>query len=77
VNLDKNKGIHSYSKIRKDLDEVILYEAIASRNDNYFKCSFMSEAGRISYFKNYIDTLKKKDEAKRIIREIKRKKSKI
>jgi hypothetical protein len=30
----------------------------------YFYVVSMSEAGRISYFENYIDTLKKKDEAK-------------
>jgi hypothetical protein len=41
-----------------------LYEAIASRNDSILHVVSMSEAGRISYFENYIDTLKKKDEAK-------------
>jgi hypothetical protein len=29
----------------------------------------MSEVARVSYFENYIDTLKKKDEAKRILEE--------
>jgi tetratricopeptide (TPR) repeat protein len=70
VNLDiKTREFIHIQKIRKDLDEVILYEAIASRNDSILNVVSMSEAGRISYFENYIDTLKKKDEAKRIIEE--------
>ncbi|PKH66737.1 gliding motility protein [Flavobacterium sp. ALD4] len=70
VNLDlKTREFIHIEKIRKDLDEVILYEAIASRNDSILHVVSMSEGGRVSYFENYIDTLKKKDEAKRIVEE--------
>ena len=70
VNLDlKTREFIHIQKIRKDLDEVILYEAIATRNDSILNVVSMPEGGRISYFENYIDTLKKKDEAKRILEE--------
>ncbi|TDE06772.1 type IX secretion system periplasmic lipoprotein PorW/SprE [Flavobacterium hiemivividum] len=65
----KTREFVQIQKVRKDLDEVILYEDIASRNDSILRIVSMSEAGRISYFENYIDTLKKKDEAKRILEE--------
>jgi hypothetical protein len=35
-----------------------LYEAVASRNDSIFYVASMSEVARVSYFENYIDTLK-------------------
>jgi hypothetical protein len=41
-----------------------LYEAVASRNDSILHVASMSEVARVSYFENYIDTLKKKDEKK-------------
>jgi tetratricopeptide (TPR) repeat protein len=75
VNLDlKTREFIHIQKIRKDLDEVILYEAIASRNDSILNVVSMSESARVSYFENYIDTLKKKDEARRILEEKKREK---
>jgi hypothetical protein len=55
-------------KIRKDLDEN-LYEGLLQETTVFLNVVSMSEAGRISISKNYIDTLKKKDEAKRIIEE--------
>jgi tetratricopeptide (TPR) repeat protein len=70
VNLDlKTREFVHIQKIRKDLDEVILYESVATRNDSILHVVSMSEGGRISYFENYIDTLKKKDEARRIAEE--------
>jgi hypothetical protein len=66
VNLDlKSREFIHIQKVRKDLDEV--YEAVASRNDSILHVASMSEVARVSYFENYIDTLKKKDEAKRIL----------
>jgi tetratricopeptide (TPR) repeat protein len=70
VNLDlKTREFIHIAKIRKDLDDVILFEAIASRNDSILQVVSMSGEGKVSYFENYIDTLKKKDEAKRILEE--------
>jgi hypothetical protein len=57
VNLDlKSREFIHIQKVRKDLDEVILYEAVASRNDSILHVASMSEVA--SYFENYIDTLK-------------------
>jgi len=53
-------------KTRKNLDEVIEYEAIAKRNDSIINIVSLSEADRILYFENYVDKLKKTDEAKKI-----------
>jgi len=53
-------------KVRKDLDEVILYEEIANRNDSILHIVSLPEAERVSYFENYIEKLKKADEARRI-----------
>jgi hypothetical protein len=57
LDLKTREFIH-IEKIRKDLDEVILYEAIASRNDSIFtRCFHVRSRGFL--FENYIDTLKK------------------
>ncbi|MFT5714191.1 MAG: tetratricopeptide (TPR) repeat protein [Flavobacterium sp.] len=70
VKLDlKTREFIHIQKIRKDLDEVILYEALASRNDSIINIVSLPEAGRIMYFENYIEKLKKEDEAKRIVEE--------
>jgi flagellar basal body P-ring protein FlgI len=59
VNLDlKSREFIHIQKVRKILDEV-LYEAVASRNDSILHVASMSEVARVSYFENYIDTLKK------------------
>jgi tetratricopeptide (TPR) repeat protein len=68
MSLKTREFIH-IAKVRKDLDEVILYEAIASRNDSILNLISMTEGARVSYFEQYIDTLKKKDEVKRILQE--------
>jgi hypothetical protein len=47
-----------------------LYEAIAS-NDSILHVVSMSEVAESAILKNYIDTLKKKDEAKRILEKLK------
>jgi hypothetical protein len=40
-----------------------MYEAVLQEMTVFYVAS-MSEVARVSYFENYIDTLKKKDEAK-------------
>jgi tetratricopeptide (TPR) repeat protein len=62
----KNREFIHIQKIRKDLDEVILYEALASRNDSIINVVYLPEAERVMYFDNYIKKLKKEDENKRI-----------
>jgi tetratricopeptide (TPR) repeat protein len=54
---------------RENLDDVIKYEAIATRNDSIIKVFSMSDADKVSYYENYITKLKKDDEAKRLLKE--------
>ena len=56
-------------KVRKDLDEVIIYEAIANRNDSILNVVAMSDSGRITYFENYIEKLKAADAIKKAAEE--------
>lgn len=58
------ESIH-IAKVRKDLDEVILYETIANKNDSIIRVFSMSKADRTAYFEDYIVKLKKQDEEKR------------
>lgn len=70
VKLDtKTREFLSIQKTRKNLDEVIQYEAIAKRNDSIINVASMSETDRVLYFENYIDKLKKLDETKKISEE--------
>lgn len=54
-------------KIRNDLDEVIEYELVAKTNDSILNVVSLSKTDRASYFKTYIEKLKKSDIAKKII----------
>jgi tetratricopeptide (TPR) repeat protein len=65
----KNREFIHIQKVRKDLDEVILYEALASRNDSIINVVSLPEEGRVVYFENYIEKLKNEDEDKRIAEE--------
>lgn len=56
-------------KNRKNLDDVIKYEAIAKRNDSIIKVKGLPDPERKLYFENYIAELKKKDEARKILEE--------
>lgn len=56
-------------KNRKNLDEVILYEAIASRNDSILHVVSLSDPDKQVYFEKYIEKLKKEDETKRVLEE--------
>ncbi len=56
-------------KNRKNLDEVILYEAIASKNDSILYVVSLSDPDRSIYFEKYIEKLKKEDKAKQVLEE--------
>ena len=65
----KSREFAFIEKNRKNLDNVIKYEAIAKRNDSIIKVKGLSDPERKTYFETYIAELKKKDEAKRILEE--------
>ena len=65
----KSREFAFIEKNRKNLDNVIKYEAIAKINDSIIKVYKLPGADRKIYFENYIAELKKKDEAKRILEE--------
>ncbi|MDD5148954.1 MAG: tetratricopeptide repeat protein [Flavobacterium sp.] len=65
----KTREFIHIQKVRKDLDEVIEYESIATRNDSILNVVSKSDADRILYFEDYIVKLKKSDEDKRIAEE--------
>ena len=65
----KNREYIHIAKVRKDLDEVILYETIAKKNDSIIRVFSMSKADRTAYFEAYIVKLKKEDDEKRILEE--------
>lgn len=70
VKLDTKTREYAFiEKNRKNLDNVIKYEAVAKRNDSIIKVYNMPPAEKKDYFENYIAELKKKDEAKRILEE--------
>ena len=63
---EKSREHIHIDKVRKDLDDVILYESIATRNDSIINVFSMSNPDRVAYFDDYIVKLKKADEIKRI-----------
>ena len=65
----KSREFIKIQKIRSNLDEVIMYEAIAKRNDSILKVVAMNPSDREIYFEEYITKLKKEDEAKKILEE--------
>lgn len=70
VKLDPKTREYTFiEKNRKNLDDVIKYEAIAKRNDSIIKVYDMPATERKIYFENYITELKKKDEEKRLFEE--------
>ncbi|WPO80122.1 tetratricopeptide repeat protein [Flavobacterium sp. KACC 22761] len=62
----KTREFAFIEKNRKNLDNVIKYEAIAKRNDSIIKVYNLPEAERKLYFEIYIAELKKNDDAKRL-----------
>ena len=65
----KTREFIHIQKNRKNLDEVIQYEAIATRNDSILHVVSLSDSDRVVYFETYIEKLKKEDETKRILEE--------
>ncbi|MGO4905363.1 tetratricopeptide repeat protein [Flavobacterium sp. W20_MBD1_R3] len=65
----KTREFAKIQKIRSNLDEVILYEALAKRNDSILNVVAMNSTDRLAYFEKYILTLKEKDEVKRVLEE--------
>lgn len=65
THLDKSKReFRQISKKRKNLDDVIKYEALADEKDSIIRLIKMDKAERITFFEEYIDKLK--DEAQSV-----------
>jgi len=65
----KTREFAKIQKIRSNLDEVILYQALVKRNDSILNVVAMNPADRKTYFEKYIVALKEKDEVKRLLEE--------
>ena len=65
----KNREYIHIKKVRENLDEVIEFEGIAKQNDSILNVVSLNENDRLVYFENYIEQLKKTDEAKKILEE--------
>jgi hypothetical protein len=63
---DRSRESRFIKKKRENLDDVIKYEAIATTNDSVLKVLALSPPARIGYYEDYIVTLKKADEIKKI-----------
>jgi len=62
VKLDKNtREFAQIEKVRKNLDDVIKYDALAHTNDSILKIVALSDTDRIVYFGDQIENLKKKE----------------
>jgi len=55
---EKSREFRRISKKRENLDDVILYEGIATRNDSILNLVRMSDAERTAYFEAYIQGLR-------------------
>ncbi|RDI56470.1 type IX secretion system periplasmic lipoprotein PorW/SprE [Flavobacterium glaciei] len=66
---DKTREHSKIKKVRTNLDEVILYEALAKRNDSILNVVSLNESDKIAYFEKYIAKLKEQDEIKRVLDE--------
>jgi tetratricopeptide (TPR) repeat protein len=61
----KTREYLQISKIRKNLDEAIINEAIAKRNDSIIHVTSLKEPDQIIFYSNYIERLKSSDELKK------------
>jgi tetratricopeptide (TPR) repeat protein len=69
VKLDKNtREFAQIEKVRKNLDYVIKYDALANTNDSILKVAALSDTDRIVYFGNHIEALKKKEAQEALIK---------
>ena len=68
VKLDnKTREFAQIEKVRKNLDDVIKYDALANKNDSILKVVALSNTDRIVFFGNHIEALKKADEKKQVL----------
>ena len=65
----RSREYKAIKKKRDNLEEVIKYEGIASRNDSIIKIYNLSEADRKAFFEAYVAKLRKAEEAKKVLRE--------
>ncbi|KFC59886.1 gliding motility protein [Flavobacterium gilvum] len=65
----KTREYLQISKIRKNLDEAIVNETIAKRNDSIIYVASLNNSDRVIYYENYIQKLKSSDELKKLLEE--------
>lgn len=65
----KTREYLQISKIRKNLDEAIVNEAIAKRNDSIIYVASLKDPEQVVYYENYIQKLKSSDELKKLFAE--------
>jgi hypothetical protein len=65
----KTREYLQISKIRKNLDEAIVNETIARRNDSIIYVANLKESEQIVYYENYIQKLKNSDDLKKMLDE--------
>ncbi|WP_348824625.1 tetratricopeptide repeat protein [Flavobacterium aestuarii] len=65
----KTREYLQISKIRKNLDEAIINETIAKRNDSIIYVANLSGPQQIVYYENHIQKLKNSDELKKLLEE--------
>ena len=69
VKLDKNtREFAQIEKVRKNLDDVIKYDALAHTNDSILKVVALSDTDRIVFFGNHIEVLKKKEAQEALVK---------
>ena len=70
VQLDqRGREFKSIKKKRENLNDVIKYEGIATRNDSIISVYNMSEPAKIAYYNEYIEKLKKQEALNKILQE--------
>ena len=65
----KTREFLQISKIRRNLDEAIINEEIAKRNDSIIYVANLKGPDQIVYYENYIQKLKNSDELKKMLEE--------
>ncbi|REG98946.1 type IX secretion system periplasmic lipoprotein PorW/SprE [Flavobacterium aquicola] len=65
----KSREFLQISKIRKNLDEAIINETIAKRNDSIIYVYNLKEPEQVVFYENYIQKLKSSDELKKMLDE--------
>lgn len=65
----RSREFKAIFKKRENLNDVIKYEAIATRNDSILSVHAMSEPEKIAYYNAYIEKLKKEEERLRLLQE--------